>query len=72
MKKPHKIFLALVVVFGLYSPHALCVNDDDKPLPPIPLDGGVSALIAAGVAYGVKKYRDYRLSKREEEGKTVE
>lgn len=65
MKRSYKIFLALVVVFGLYSPYALCVNDDPPPLPPIPLDGGVSALIVAGVAYGVKKYRDYRINKRD-------
>ena len=30
----------------------------------IPLDGGVSMLIAAGVAYGAKKYRDYKKNKR--------
>lgn len=34
-------------------------NDKPDPEIPIPLDGGVSILIAAGVGYGAKKYRDY-------------
>ena len=72
MKKPQKIFLALVIALGLYSPSVFGVNDDPKPQIPIPLDGGVSVLIAAGVAYGAKKYRDYRLNKRGEEGKISE
>ena len=33
----------------------------------VPLDGGVSALIVAGVAYGAKKYRDYRMNKKEDQ-----
>ena len=72
MKKPHKIFLALVVALGLYSPSVFGSNNGDKPKFPVPIDGGVSALIVAGVAYGAKKYRDYRMSKREEDGKTSE
>ena len=37
-------------------------NNGDKPIfeVDIPLDGGVSALLVAGIAYGAKKYRDYR------------
>lgn len=30
--------------------------------PDVPLDGGTSLLIAAGVAYGLKRYRDSRKS----------
>ena len=30
-----------------------------------PIDGGVSLLIAAGVGYGVKKYRDGKKKKEE-------
>lgn len=36
----------------------------------IPIDGGASILAAAGVAYGVKKYRDYR-KKPEDEDITI-
>ena len=35
--------------------------------PAIPIDGGASVLAAAGVAYGGKKYRDYRKGSAEEE-----
>ncbi len=37
-----------------------------QPLPPddadVPIDGGVSILAAAGLAYGVKKYRDHKMN----------
>jgi preprotein translocase subunit SecG len=29
---------------------------------PVPIDGGASILAAAGIAYGVKKYRDLKKS----------
>lgn len=28
--------------------------------PDVPIDGGLSLLLAAGAAYGAKKYRDHR------------
>ena len=34
-----------------------CTDPDD---PACPIDGGLSMLIAAGVGYGVKKYRSFR------------
>lgn len=48
--------LALLVAFvGLtYVANAQPGN----PTNPVPLDGGISLLVAAGAAYGVKKYRD--------------
>lgn len=33
---------------------------DPGPGPDAPIDGGLSLLLAAGAAYGVKKYRDHR------------
>ncbi len=33
-------------------------NEDPDPVTETPIDGGAGILIAAGVAYGVKKYRD--------------
>lgn len=74
MSKQKKILFfvsfAVCMLFGgelLASP-----GNGGKPPYPVPLDGGVSALIAAGVAYGVKKYRDYRMNKKEEDSKTSE
>jgi hypothetical protein len=39
------------------------------PDPDAPIDGGLSLLIAAGVGYGAKKYRESRKQKRTEEEK---
>ncbi len=33
----------------------------------VPIDGGLSMLLAAGVGYGVKKIRDHRKKQREEQ-----
>jgi len=46
------ILLALFVGIG-YVANAQPAN----PTNPVPLDGGISLLVAAGAAYGVKKYR---------------
>lgn len=35
--------------------------------PDVPIDGGLSLLLAAGVGYGVKKVRDSRKKKQEQE-----
>ena len=39
----------------------------DQPGATCPIDGGLSFLIAAGVGYGVKKYRQAKKAKSEEE-----
>ncbi len=46
------------------------LSDDPPPFnpgdpSPIPVDGGISILLATGAAYGVKKVRDARKSKAE-------
>ena len=33
----------------------------------VPIDGGLSLVLAAGIGYGAKKIRDYNKKKREEE-----
>jgi hypothetical protein len=35
--------------------------------PGVPIDGGLSLLLAAGVGYGVKKIRDHRKKQREDQ-----
>ncbi|MBO4371875.1 MAG: hypothetical protein J5826_02990 [Bacteroidales bacterium] len=62
MNKFKHILLVLACVF--VSNFALGQNNN--PSLPIPLDGGVSVLIAAGVGYAAKKYRDYRMNKKED------
>ena len=40
-------------------------NPDDAGS--VPIDGGLSLVLAAGVGYGAKKLRDYKKKRREEE-----
>ena len=57
----------LVTVFQLYS-HAQDDPGDPGPDPDlIPLDPGSWVLVAAGVGYGVKKWRDARHKANTEE-----
>jgi hypothetical protein len=66
-----KIFLSLFFAVGL----SLVGMSDNLPPPisgspePIPVDGGISLLLAAGAAYGVKKVRDRKAKKS---GETTE
>ncbi len=46
----------------------LCVSSDGLTCVPcdVPIDGGASLLLIAGGAYGIKKIRNYRKSKKTE------
>ena len=63
--------ILIIVVFLCHFPllYAVPPGPGDGGAPPnsIPVDGGASLLAAAGAAYGIKKYRDYRKSRQEEE-----
>lgn len=52
-------FLALPVTLYAQGPGF----DDD--VEDVPIDGGVSLLVAAGVGYGAKKWKDMRNKKEE-------
>ena len=53
-----KIFLILGILFSL---NAFAQGDPgDNPDADVPIDGGVSALVIAGAAYGVKKLKDIK------------
>ena len=59
-KKLRMILLACIIIIpGLVfaQPGGF---DDDVLDNPIPFDGGVTLLVAAGLGYGIKKYRDNR------------
>lgn len=65
-----KTFFTCFFVLGL----AWAGFSDNPPPPfnpgdpsPIPVDGGVSLLLAAGAAYGIKKVRDKKKSKEQSE-----
>ena len=59
-----KIIFLIAIFFSINMAHADDCGDDPCD-PDIPIDGGVSLLIAAGVAYGGKKIADSRKAKKE-------
>ncbi|MEO6721242.1 MAG: hypothetical protein ABIN67_12805 [Ferruginibacter sp.] len=54
------LFLVILLFSFLPQPTKAQGPTDPAGDPDLPIDGGVSILIAAGVGYGVKKYRDER------------
>jgi hypothetical protein len=65
MKKGN-IYLILLMLICIALPmisNAQIVDPDDTPI-----DGGLSLLLAAGAAYGVKKYRDGKKKHQEDAG----
>ncbi len=54
--KKRELYFILVLFCCMAIPaisHAQIIDPEDTPI-----DGGLSLLLAAGAAYGVKKYRD--------------
>ncbi|HPH89856.1 MAG TPA: hypothetical protein PLZ68_03505 [Ferruginibacter sp.] len=61
MKNHRKIMVAASVICAglLFIPAiGFAQLGDIAPDPDAPIDGGVGALLAAGIGYGIKKYRD--------------
>lgn len=57
------ILFTVVTMLPFFS---LAQVGDPGGNPDTPIDGGLSILLAAGAAYGVKKYRDVTKKKEEE------
>ncbi len=52
------VFLMIILICVPSFCHAQGVPCDyNDPMVPCPIDGGVTALLAAGVIYGIKKYK---------------
>jgi hypothetical protein len=67
MKKRDQYILLLLVLCVAVPALALAQGPPDPD--DVPIDGGLSLLLAAGAAYGVKKYRDGRKKTDEPEMK---
>ena len=61
------ICLTIMGMISLLLPMIAMAQIDPPPNPDAPIDGGLSILIAAGVGYGVKKVRDGRKKKQDNE-----
>ncbi len=63
------LLTAVFLVCALsYAPSLLAQPVDPGGDPDVPIDGGVSLLIAAGVAYGAKKAYDKRKKEQQDQG----
>ena len=62
MMMKNKSFLpaAVMMIITMVLPFFAMAQVDPGCGPDCPIDGGLSVLLAAGVGYGVKKYRDGR------------
>ncbi len=54
-----KCYPAVILLLVLLIPSIVFADGPPDPND-VPIDGGISVLLAAGAAYGVKKYRDYK------------
>ena len=54
-----KHIVKIIGVLLLITAYLPLLAQGEDPAP-VPIDGGASILIAAGVAYGVKRYRDIK------------
>lgn len=59
-----KILPVLFMIICIALPAIAMAQGPDDP-EDTPIDGGLSLLIAAGSAYGIKKYRNYKASVKE-------
>ena len=60
MKNRNFVPVAFMMVIAMVLPFFAMAQVDPGCGPDCPIDGGLSVLLAAGVGYGVKKYRDGR------------
>jgi len=58
--KKRIIFLLMTAIITICFPLFTIAQGGGLPAAPadVPIDGGLSLLLAAGVGYGIKKYRD--------------
>lgn len=59
-----KLILLLMLTCGSFVLYAQPPTPGDDPDTPIPFDGGLSLIIAAGVGYGAKKAYDAKKKKQ--------
>lgn len=62
-KRLFSCFIALFIITSMALAQGNGGNDPD--FPNVPVDGGLSLLLAAGAAYGGKKIYNYRKSRQE-------
>ena len=64
MKKGN-LYIILIMLICIALPMITMAQTDPPPPEDTPIDGGLTLLLAAGAAYGVKKYRDHKKKDQE-------
>ena len=59
MKKGN-LYIILIMLICIALPMITMAQTEPPPPEDTPIDGGLTLLLAAGAAYGIKKYRDSR------------
>ena len=59
--------ISVILLLVCIVPFVAMADEDPGPCPDCPIDGGLSVLLAAGVGYGVKKYREAKKKSMEAE-----
>ncbi len=63
MKNIHLLRFALIIGLLFFAQATMAQLPPDPPAEPVPIDGGLSLLLAAGAALGGKKVWDARKQK---------
>lgn len=66
-KNNFNITSLMMLIVMLAIPVLTMAQGDPGGDPDAPIDGGLSVLLAAGAAYGVKKYRNHKKKNNEDE-----
>jgi hypothetical protein len=56
--KKRDIYITLMLLICIAIPMITLAQGPPDPDDSVPIDGGLSLLVAAGVAYGAKRYRN--------------
>ena len=70
MKNKFYLLTAVLMIIITAIPFFAMAQDPGGG-PDVPIDGGLTLLIAAGAAYGVKKYRDHKKKQQEDGGQDL-
>ena len=68
MMKNKFYLLSAVLMIIITAIPFFAMAQDPSGGPDVPIDGGLTVLIAAGAAYGIKKYRDHKKKQQEDGG----
>ncbi len=68
--KKKELYTALIILICIALPQLVLAQGPPDPND-TPIDGGLSLLLAAGTAYGVKMYRQHKKKHNEDAGQDL-